>query len=795
MAKALLIAEKPSLMREIQDAYNKKGHPDQITFKTFVGHTMGLKMPADYTKDWEKRHVDNLPMIPKKFEYKPTPDKMAIYKELKEEVLSGKYDYIINACDPGREGQHIFFSFYHSIGATLPVKRMWHADLTVDELSRALNNLLDESSPRLTYMTHASKLRAFFDWLVGMNYSSGFSLAANKNISTGRVMSPALRIVVDRELEIANFVSKPFWNVEGDFGNYKGMFQAKDGDAYQTNFEKKDQAEAFIKDRSLNGVVSHVEQKKQSQKAPQLFSLQSLSTQASKNFGYSMSETLKITQGLYEKKLVSYPRTDSPYLTSAISKSFSKLLKPLLKVPSIKDTAGEVILDTAAIARIQKDKRYVDDKKVTDHYAITPTGLDPVWDKLTQKEQNIYELIAKRFLAIFLPPLVTNKTKIITDIDGYDFLSNGSVLVDKGFTVLYGYNPQDSNLPAMSKGDKVTVKAFNLIEKKTTPPARYTDGTLGSAMENAGRFVDDKDMKDVLKESKGIGTPATRGAIVDKLVQKNMIGYQKKAIYATEYGISLIQNLNGHDVTSVEMTAEWESKLTDVEDGKLSASDFYKEMVDYITRTTNDIKGMKLSIKGSSYTTKGGSKGVGEVIGACPKCQGEVKIGKTYYLCEHYKDSCDFIFGRKQWGASISKTEAKKLLAGKPTKELKFENKGKKWEGSLVYDDKQGRVIPTFASGNANANGTKKKSSVSATNVQTADGEAIKENTYYYFTEESDYKVPKEVWGVRLTEDDAKSLLDGKELPPREFTWSSGKRSKAKLSFNKGTNKIQYNFK
>lgn len=794
MARALLIAEKPDLMRNIRDAYNKKGHPDTIEFKTFVGHTMGLKMPADYTSEWEKRHMDNLPMIPDKFEYKPTPDKIAIYKELKDEVLSGRYDYIINACDPGREGQHIFFSFYDSIGATLPVKRMWHADLTTEELSRALNNLLDEKSPRLTNMKDASKLRAFFDWLVGMNYSSGFSLVANNNISAGRVMSPVLKIVVDRELEIQNFVSKPFWNIESDFGNYKGMFQAKKDDEFETNFDKKAEAEAFIKARSSSGFVKQVDQKKQTQKAPQLFSLQTLSTQASKNFGYSMSETLKITQGLYEKKLVSYPRTDSPYLTSAISKSFAKLLKPLLKVPSVKDRVGDVMKDNATLTRIQKDKMYVDDKKVTDHYAITPTGLDPVWDKLTQKEQNIYELIAKRFLAIFLPPLITNKTKIITDIDGFDFVSNGSVLVDKGFTELYGYNPKDSNLPALSKGDKVTVKEFNLLEKKTTAPARYTDGTLGQAMENAGRFVDDKDMKSVLRESKGIGTPATRGSIVDKLVNKNMIGYKKKALYATEYGISLIQALDGHDVTSVEMTAEWEGKLKDVEDGTLTSAQFYQEMIDYITKSTNDIKSMKLTVQGSSYTQKKGKNGVGEVIGKCPKCQSEVKVGKTYYLCEHYKESCDFIFGRKQWGVNVTKTEAKKILAGKPTKKLKFKNNGKEWEDSLVYDDKSGRVVSSFTLGGQSSGG-QKNSTVKATGVQTAKGEEIKSNTYYFYTDESGFKVPKEIWGVKLTEQDAKDLMDGKELPAKEFTWKSGKRSKAKLSYDQGTHKVKYNFK
>ena len=788
MGKALLIAEKPDLMRHIRDAYNKKGHPDDITFKSFVGHTMGLKMPDDYNPDWKTRKMSNLPMIPNEFEYKPTKDKLDIFKDLKSEVLSGKYDYIINACDPGREGQHIFFSFYDSIGAKLPVKRIWHSDLTTDELSRALNNLRDEHSPELKHMTEASKLRAYFDWLVGMNYSSGFSLVAKNNISAGRVMSPTLKMVVDRELEINNFVSKPFWNIQANFGSYKGVYQSKKGDPYDTNFDKKSDAESFIKDRGSKGTVLSVEEKRQVRKAPQLFSLQTLSTEASKNYGYSMSETLKITQGLYEKKLVSYPRTDSAYLTSAISKDFKKLIEPLVHVPSLKSIAKEVAADTKAIASVQKDKMYVDDKKVSDHYAITPTGLEPVWSKMSDKEREIYELIAKRFISIFLPPLVTNKTKIVTDVDGYHFVTTGSVLVSKGFSELYGYNPKDIDLPKVKKGEQFNIKEFNLIEKKTIPPSRYTDGTLGTAMENAGRFVEDKDMKSVLRESKGIGTPATRGSIVDKLVKKNMIGYQKKAIYATDYGISLIQNLNNHDVTSVEMTAEWESKLRDVEEGKMTHDEFYNQMIDYITKSTEDIKSMSLSVKGSSSTSK---SGVGEVIGTCPKCGGDVKVGKSYYLCEHYKESCDFILGKKVWSASITKSEAKKIISGKESKKLHFKNGSKEWDGHLIYDKKEGKVIPSFASNSSKA--TKSTSKVKESGLTYKD-EAVKINTYYYYTDNTKLKIPKEVWGVRLSLDDVKTLLSGKELPPREFTWKSGKRSKAKLFFDKSKETIGYKF-
>lgn len=770
-------------MRDLRDAYNQKGHPDDITFKSFVGHTMGLQMPGDYTPEWEKRSMKALPMIPKQFIYIPTKDKVDIYKELKAEVLSGKYDYVINACDPGREGQHIFWSFYDATGCKLPVKRGWWADLTVDELSRALHNLLDEASPRLTNMKQASKLRAYFDWLVGMNYSSAFSLVGRQNIATGRVMTPTLKIVVDRELEILNFVSKPFWQVEGTFDAYTGQYFEKKTEG---KFDNKADAQAFIKALGKTGEITFVESKKQTQKAPALFSLQSLQTEASKLYGYSMTKTLQVAQTLYEKKILSYPRTDSAHLTSAIAKEFPAMLKPLLEIAELKPHAETALKDSAGIARIQKDKMYVDDKKVSDHYAITPTKKLPNLGILSKDELNIYTLVAKRFMAIFMPPLVTNKTKIVTTVDKkHDFISNGSVLVSKGFSELYAYNPKDQLLPTVKKGDTVTANGYKLLQKKTTPPSRYTEGTLGSAMENAGRFVTNADMKAVLKESKGIGTPATRGAIVDKLVAKKMIGRKGKNIIATDYGISLIQALNNHDVTSVEMTAEWESKLRDVEDGKLTGNDFYKQMVGYITKSTEDIKATSITVAGASS-----GPGAGEVIGTCPDCGGTVSLGKNYYRCENYKTACDFLIGKKFLGASVSKTEIKKLLAGKETKVLKLTGKKGPFEAALVFNPTTKKIDFVFPKNSGTAAVSKEK-----TKLKTSDGQPITADKFYYYLEGKGYKIAKEIWGVTLSDQDVIDLFDGKTLTDKTFTWKSGKSSNTPIYLDeaKKTTAFQFN--
>jgi DNA topoisomerase-3 len=256
--RALLIAEKPSLMKEIQAVYNKHGHKDKIEFKTFAGHTMTLKEPQDYNKAWEKWDLSLLPMIPGNFLYKPTKDKYAMYKDIKETIQVGEYDYIINACDPGREGQHIFFSFYDSLGVNIPVKRIWHRDLTEGELKRALDNLRDENEESLKNMTIASKYRAYFDWLIGLNGTRAVTLVANKKINVGRVMTPVLKLLVDRELELKNFVPKDFWEIEGDFTKYKGIY-FDDKNENETKFNDKAKAEALIKKNGDNRSCSEKE--------------------------------------------------------------------------------------------------------------------------------------------------------------------------------------------------------------------------------------------------------------------------------------------------------------------------------------------------------------------------------------------------------------------------------------------------------------------------------------------------------------------------------------------------------
>ncbi|MFF2531561.1 DNA topoisomerase [Brevibacillus sp. NPDC058079] len=783
--KALLIAEKPSLMKEIKEAYNKFGHKDQITFKTFAGHTMTLVEPHEYKPEWEKWNLAVLPMIPDVFRYKPTKDKLTMYKEIKDEVLNGGYDYVINACDPGREGQHIFFSFYDAIGAKLPVKRIWFSDLTENELSRALNNLRDESEPSLKNMTIASKYRAYFDWLIGLNGTRAVTMVANKKINVGRVMTPVLKLIVDREIDIRNFVPRDFWEIEANFGGkYKGIYFDHKNEN-ETRFFDEAKARAMCGNFAENGTVLHVEKKKETKYAPGLHSLQELSNEANRSFGYTMAETLEIAQSLYEKhKIISYPRTNSQYITKSIAQEFKKHLKPLLTVSELKDLVSEVMNDASVLDTTSKNKKYVDNSKVTDHYAIIPTDVTPDLSKLNTKEKNVYLLVAKRFLAIFLPPMVTNKTNVVTESNGHRFKTTGSVLQDLGFMKLYDFKGSDNILPDVKKGEVFEIKETKLIAKKTTAPNRYNDETLGKAMENPGKFIEDEELSSVFKDEKGLGTPATRGEIVKKIIKLEMVelkGSGKvKSYYATDFGIEIIQSLQGKDITKPELTATWEQKLSHIEEGTYDPKDFYTEMVNYTKSMIDDFKNTKVAVSQNSDK---------EILGKCPKCSSNVVEGKSYYLCTKYKDTCDFLIGKEIGGVKISKTEAKKLITGKETKEFELTYKsGAKKKARLVLNS-ECKVVPVGAGSSSTGSSSGGASKVIGKCPKCSKNVVVKTNFYLCenYKNPCDFIQKKVISNIDITEKDMKDILSGKQTSEKEFPFG-----KAKLEWK--DNKISFVF-
>lgn len=772
--RALLIAEKPDAMKKFKAVYDKYGHEDTIVFKSLSGHVVKLKEPGAYKEEWGTWNLNQLPMIPDKFEYEVDRKKSQYFKEVRDEIMSGSYDYIINAMDGGREGENIYNSTISTIGCNIPEKRLWVNSLTEEEINRALNNLIDGNEEWLVKMKRASQLRSYFDWGIGMNFSRAITLKANSQVNIGRVMTPVLKMIVDREFSISNFKPVDFWEVEAEFNGYKGIYvnELEDG-SLESRILSKSEAERIHEVSNGQGEVKHVIKEEVVKRAPRLYSLSDLQNDANDKFGYTLAETLEITQSLYEKQFLSYPRTDSSYVTESIASEFGVILESIKSVKSLSGIVDEVLNDKELIKKVSKNTKYVNDKKVSDHYAIIVTNVAPNLNDLSGKEKNIYTLVAKRLLSIFLNPMRVNKTMIISEVNNLKFKSTGKELIDLGYKKLYADSMNDVLLPEVSEGMSVECINSEIIQKKTSPPERLTDRSVNELMENSGKLVEDKELKEILKEAKGIGTPATRDQILEKLIKLNMVERKKKSFYATEYGIEVIDILKDYDVASVEMTAVWEQKLRMIENCTYDPDVFYEEMVDYIKKVTEEMKSKDISMRHDSKT-----------IGSCPKCGKDVVETKKYYLCSDYSNDkkCDFVIGKEMWGAKISKSEAIKILSGKETKEYSFKmNKNgqvKEWKSSLIYDSKEGRI--SFP----------KRETVSVCKCPKCGNDVVEGKGYYLckeYKKSCDVIVPKTYLGAKINKSEVKTLLMSEPIKEREFKHESKgqvKKWKAKVKLD-----------
>lgn len=775
--RALLIAEKPDLMRKIKAVYDKYGHEDHITFKHFVGHIVKLKEPGEYKKEWEEWNLEQLPMIPDKFEYVADKSKLDIYRDLKKEVETGGYDYIINGCDGGREGQAIYRNFIENCKIDIPHKRLWLNDLTEKKIKDGLDNLIDENEPWLMNMTKASQLRGYFDWGVGMNFTRAASLVGGEKVNLGRVMTPTLKMVVDRELEIKNFIPKDFWEVECNFGKYKGLYIYKNEEGEEsTQIWDKEKANKILNSLDSTGVIESILDEKVVKNPPELYSLVNLQNEANKVYGYTMSETLEIAQGLYEKQYISYPRTDSAHVTTSVAREFEDLLNVVANIPELTLDVQKVLSKKDKMEAVMKKKKYVDDAKVSDHYAIIVTTTIPKLESLTEKEKNLYTLVAKRFLSIFMDPMTSTKTTIITKVGDKKFKTTGKMLIDLGYMSLYNYDFESDVISGIREQDVLKIVENNLLTKKTTPPTRLDDAKLNNLMENAGRLLENEELKEVIKTAKGIGTPATRAQIVEKLIDLKMIERKKKSFYATNYGLNIIEQLSDFDITSVELTAKWEQKLAKIEACEYDPDLFYQEMVEYIASTTKDLKQKDINFISSK-----------KILGNCPKCGGQVVEGKKYYLCSNYKKEgvdCTFAIGKVMWGSRISSTEVIKLLKGKETKEFDFkvEKDGvtKKWKSALFYDKSSNRIV------------FPEKKRVEICKCPKCDGQVIEGKEYYLcekYKKGCELILPKKYLKASLSKTDIINLLSGKETKEKNLEINKNGE------IRKWTSKLKYDVK
>lgn len=671
------IAEKPSVAKDIariiganssKDGY-MEGNGYQVTW-TF-GHLCTLKEPNDYTENWKHWSLSALPMIPAKFGIKLIDD-AGIKKQFAIiERLMQAADGIINCGDAGQEGELIQRWVMQKAKAKCPVKRLWISSMTDEAIREGFNSLKDQSEYNPLYIAGLS--RAIGDWILGMNATRLYTLKYGQNhqvLSIGRVQTPTLALIVNRQKEIDNFKPEPYWVLSTIYRNT--LFTATKG-----RFASKEEGEkAFETIAGKPFCITDV-QKKNGTEAPQrLFDLTSLQVECNKKFSYSAETTLNLIQALYERKLTTYPRVDTQYLSDDIYPKCPSILNGL---------RGYQELTRPLLAKaLIKPKRIFDTSKVTDHHAIIPTGVSAM--NLTDMERNVYDLIARRFIAAFWPDCKFSTTTVLGKVEDVEFKVSGKEILSPGWRTVYAkeetFAPDDDakkgdderTLPTFVKGESGPHEP-TLTEKSTTPPKYYTEATLLRAMETAGKFVEDETLRAALKEN-GIGRPSSRANIIETLFKRRYIKRERKNLVATQTGIELIDTIHEELLKSCELTGIWEKKLRDIEHKKYDAALFINELKAQITEIVNDVlrdnsnrrittttdedlkkKRTTRSTTRKKATTQSGGKtstaakpakpqptADDSIIGTkCPLCgTGTIIKGKTAYGCSNWKNGCNY---------------------------------------------------------------------------------------------------------------------------------------------------------
>mgnify|MGYP004535977637 FL=1 len=732
--KALLISEKPDLMRQIQDVYNKhkKEIGYEIEFTSQRGHLLTSLLPEEIDPNMKKWCWENLPFYPQDhggFQYKIIDEKKQgnfltskeRYAIIKQGLDSGKFDFVIHAGDPDQEGELLVNMVLSYAKNKLPVKRFWTNDLTEAHVLHALQNLRDDDKdPMLKNLLSAAYSRQHWDYIFGMNISRGASIQMHSRAACGRVKTVLLNIVVQRENEIKNFVPSTEYGVkavyskgfEGTLFNAGNVSSNEYADEDQRKgtvyFKTKKEADDFIKSLGKQAKVVSVNKKHTSTYAPKLFKLSTLQVSAGKN-GIKDDTTLKVIQGLYEKQILSYPRTDCEYLSS--DEDFENILRSLNNIDELKPYIAKI--DRATIEKVRHSKKWINDKALQEsgHSALKPTTQHFDFDSLSPIEKTIYMMIARRFVAMFLPPLEQDIVEIVTDVNGNTFKSNGKTTTSKGFSEIFKMNVMDTELPVVRNGEVLDVASYKINEKTTTCPSRFTSPDLIAVCENPAKYLNDTSLKTLGKKLK-IGTPATRSGIIRQLAtpaDKRTDAGQKGDGYLTERkegkrtvlvptltGTNLIENLHGLMITKVDMTGVWEERLEDVRSGKKSAQQLDAEMKSDFEKMLMEIKGTQMKTVGKSTTT---------IDCKCPNCGGQMRGNERFFYCENYKkddgtnsNDCHFLLGRTVAGANISEADLIALCTKGETKAKKFTSKaGKKFNASLIYNKEGKKVEFKFA--------------------------------------------------------------------------------------------------
>lgn len=673
------IAEKPSVAREIAEvlgATEKKngyieGNGYQVTW-TF-GHLCTLKEPHDYTPDWKRWSLSSLPMVPPRFGIKlisnPTYEQQ--FKII--EGLMQKAEMIINCGDAGQEGELIQRWVMQKAGAKCPVYRLWISSLTEEAIREGFQKLKEQAEFNRLY--EAGLSRAIGDWLLGMNATRLYTLRYGQNkqvLSIGRVQTPTLALIVNRQEEIENFKPEPYWEL-------KTVYRDVTFSATKGKFTQKEEGEKFLETvRTSDFTVTDVSTKKGKEYAPRLFDLTSLQVECNKKYAFTADDTLKLIQSLYEKKVTTYPRVDTTFLSDDIYPKVPNTLNGLVDY-------SELVAPLKGI-KLPKSKRVFDNSKVTDHHAIIPTGVPA--RNLSDNERKVYDLVARRFIAAFYPDCEISTTTVLGKVEKVEFKVTGKQILKPGWRVVFGADQKDPDADPNQQDEEKVLPDFVigesgphqplLKETWTTPPKPYTEATLLRAMETAGKLVDNDELRDALKEN-GIGRPSTRAAIIETLFKRNYIRKERKSLFPTATGTELIHVIQEELLKSAELTGLWEKKLRQIEKGSYEARTFLEELKQMVNQIVinvlSDQSGRSITIeqkkaeeeKPKKSKAASASKEAGEkkprkprkkavpAPAVCPIChKGTLLRGKTAYGCSEYKNGCTFRLDYATYGADLT---------------------------------------------------------------------------------------------------------------------------------------------
>ena len=559
--KKLIVAEKPSVGKDIARVLGVKNkgegylYGEEYVVTWALGHLVSLCEPGEVNPQWQKWNMNDLPMLPADIPLKALPATMDQYRTVAKLLTSPKIDSVICATDSAREGELIFRYIYQLCGCTKPVERLWISSMT----DAAIRKGFEELKPASCYdaLYESARCRSVADWLVGMNASRAYSLRYNAHLSIGRVQTPTLNLIVKRDLEIENFVPQDYWEIRANFGDYEGLWvNPETKETRAPTQELADRVKAECK-KGTPAVVSESEAEIKRMPPPQLFDLTTLQREANRKFGYSADKTLKLAQALYEKhKLLTYPRTDSRYLSDDMAPKIRATLQKLPEPYAAYISAPEMNLS-------MHTKRFYDNAKISDHHAIVPTEKLPRLESLTVDERNIYDMVARRLIAAHYPNYEYEAAKILTKVGAHTFKSTGSAPVKEGWRALYRGEKAEKGevlLPKLRPGEARTVEKISSKACKTKPPQPHNDASILKMMENAGRDIEDETLREQMKDS-GLGTPATRAAIIERLIQVGYARRSGKNLVSTEKGRKLI-SVVPEQISSAVTTGKWEKALS-----------------------------------------------------------------------------------------------------------------------------------------------------------------------------------------------------------------------------------------